>query len=221
MFSALPGVGYIQLEPGYFADNTLRLMPFAAHLGTLPNLTGESRNAPPSNEDIARVATAILVAPDKHVGKRYRPTGPALLSTNDAARIVSRVLGRTVRPVSMPMWLFIKAARMQGVDAFTLSGLSHYVEDHRQGAFERGAPNDVVAEVTGAPAESFETTARRYAALPQARRGWLATLRASIDFLRTPFAPGYDLAAVERSFPQPSAVRLVMGDAEWVRSHAA
>jgi uncharacterized protein YbjT (DUF2867 family) len=220
MFSTLPGVGYVQLEPGYFAENTLRLIPFAAHLGILPNLTGDSRNAPPSNEDIARVAVALLQNPDRHVGKRYRPTGPSLLSTAEAADVLSRVLERRVRPVPMPFWLFAKAARLQGVDAFTVSLLARYVEDHRQGAFERGAPNDVVAELTGAPAESFETTARRYAALPVARRGIGATLRAAFDFLRTPFAPGYDLAAIEHRFPRPAAVHPSMTDRMWLGSHA-
>jgi NAD(P)H dehydrogenase (quinone) len=221
MFESLRDVGYVRLEPGYFADNTLRLIPFAAHLGILPNLTGDSRNAPPSNEDIARVAAAILASPERHVGKRYRPTGPALLSTADVAGVLSRVVGRRVRPVPMPMWLFAKAARMQGVDAFTLSALRHYVEDHKQGAFERGAPNDVVADVTGAPAEPFEDTARRYAALPQARRGWWPTLRAALDFMRTPLSPGYDLAAVDRAFPRPLEVHLSMHDPGWMRSHAA
>jgi uncharacterized protein YbjT (DUF2867 family) len=88
------------------------------------------------------------------------------------------------------------------------------------GYFALGAPNDVVAGITGIPAESFEVTARRYAALPEARRGWSQTLRAPFDFLRTPFAPGYDLTALERAFPRPAEVQLSMTDDAWKRSHA-
>jgi len=51
----------------------------AAHLGIFPWIYGDSRNAPPSNEDIARLAVAALMDPGRHAGKTYRPTGPELL----------------------------------------------------------------------------------------------------------------------------------------------
>jgi hypothetical protein len=39
------------------------MMPFAAHLGVFPlPVASESRNAPPSVDDIARVAVAALSA---------------------------------------------------------------------------------------------------------------------------------------------------------------
>ena len=186
LFAMVPGAAYTILNPGFFADNALRLIGFAAHLGILPSLTGDSRNAPPSNRDIARGATAVLLDPVRHDGRRYRPTGPNLLSGADMASVLSTVLGRRVRPVPMPPWLFVKAARMQGVSAFEIGVFLTYLQDHKEGAFERGAPNTDVLDVTGAPAETFETTARRYAALPAARRSTGATLRASFDVLRTP-----------------------------------
>ena len=34
----------------------------------------------PANEDIAKVVAAVLENPEPHAGKRYRPTGPQLLS---------------------------------------------------------------------------------------------------------------------------------------------
>ena len=61
MFSMLPGVAHVIVNPGFFADNYLRLIGFAAQLGMFPMPTGASRNAPPSNEDIARVAVAALI----------------------------------------------------------------------------------------------------------------------------------------------------------------
>jgi NAD(P)H dehydrogenase (quinone) len=61
LFSSIPGVTYTCINPGFFADNYLRLIGFAAQLGVLPSLTGDSRNAPPSNEDIARTAVAALL----------------------------------------------------------------------------------------------------------------------------------------------------------------
>jgi hypothetical protein len=133
------------------------------------------------------------------------------------AAILSGVLGHRVRSVPMPYWLFLKAARLQGVQPFDLDSLSYYVKDHRDGAFEFGAPNDDVLRVTGQPAESFETTVRRYAALPKAQRTLARQTRAWLDFLRTPFSPGYDLASYERNqgFPRLEKPLFAMENSRW------
>ena len=223
LFSMVPGVAHTIVNPGYFADNYLNLIGFAAHLGVLPTVTGDSRNAPPSNEDIARVAVAALIDPEKHAGRSYRPTGPKLLSATDMAEILSRVLQRKVRRLDMPFWLFLKAARLQGLAAFDMSGFRFYVEDHRQGAFEFGAPTSDVLDVTGQPAEDFEIIARRYAATPGARRTLANGAKAFVNFMRTPAAPGYDLDAYDRRmrFPVPPAPRFVMQDERWKAEHKA
>lgn len=221
LFSAIPHVAHTIINPGYFADNYLRLISFAAQLGIFPTLTGNSRNAPASNEDMARVVAAALMNPEQHAGKSYRPTGPALLSANEMVDILSRVLGRKVRRFDLPWWMFVRAARMQGLSAFDLSGIRYYVEDHKQGAFEWGAPTNDILEVTGRQPEDFETIARRYAALPQAKRtfgNWLST---SIDFLRTPVSPGYNLNQFDRreGFPVPPTPTFAMDDARWKSEH--
>jgi hypothetical protein len=47
----------------------MEMLPFAAHLGVFPlPVDGESRNAPPSVDDIARVAVAALLDPARHAG---------------------------------------------------------------------------------------------------------------------------------------------------------
>lgn len=220
IFAARPEA-FISIAPGYFADNYLRLIDFAALLGILPNLTGDSRNAPPSNEDIARVAAATLIDPAAHIGRRYRPTGPELLDVPEMAAILTTVLGRRVRAVPMPFWLFVKAARRQGVPAFDLDSLSYYVRDHLEGAFALGAPNDHVLLVTGKPAESFAVTAERYARSPKAVRTPARVAGAWLDFMRTPFGPGYDLADFERraGFDRPAQPLFAMENPAW-RTHA-
>ena len=221
LFSAIPGAAHTVLNPGYFADNYLRLIGLAAQLGLYPNLTGDSKNAPASNEDMARVASAVLMNPEPHAGKTYRPTGPALLSADDIAGVLGKVFGRRVRRVDLPWGLFLRAARRQGVPPYDLAMLRHYVEDHRRGAFALNAPTDDVLAVTGRPAEDFETTVRRYAALPDARRTPMSQLRALLDFMLTPFGPGYNLDRYERElgFPVPTKPRYALSDAEWERQH--
>jgi uncharacterized protein YbjT (DUF2867 family) len=220
MFSALPDIAYVKLNPGYFADNYLRLINFASLLGIFPVFTGSSRNAPPSNEDIARVAVALLMDPDRHAGKSYRPTGPKLISAYDMLEIIRKVLGHPVLAVHLPWWMFERAARLQGVAAFELSGFRYYMEDHKQGAFELGAPNTVVEELTGQPAEDFETTVRRYAALPFARKTFANWFRVFMNFSLVPFTPGYNLGRFERRLPVSPAPQFAMGNNRWLAEHS-
>ncbi len=92
MFAALPSIAHTAVTPGFFADSPfLQMMPIAAHLEILPlPVAGESRNAPPSVDDIARVAVAALLDPARHAGKSYRPTGPKLVARRHAALPESR-----------------------------------------------------------------------------------------------------------------------------------
>ncbi len=168
LFSMTPGVAHTIVSPGFFADSYLVMIGLAAHFGVFPWMYGDSRNAPPSNEDIARVAAAALMDPARHAGKIYRPTGPELLGAEDMAEAIGRAVGRSVRVVPTPAWLFMKTARMGGMPIDLMSNVRYYIDDHKRGAFELGAPTTDVLDVTGQPAEDFETIARRYAvAAPQ------------------------------------------------------
>jgi uncharacterized protein YbjT (DUF2867 family) len=222
LFSMIPGVAHTILNPGWFADNNLRVISFAALLGVFPVVTADSRNAPPSNEDIARVAAAVLMDPlEKHAGKTYRPTGPKLLSAYDMVDILSRVLERKVRALPMPLWMLYKAGLMQGAPKFQMASLRYYIEDHKQGAFELNAPTNDVLEVTGRPAEDFETTVRRYAALPEAQRTLGNTLLEFAKFMWTPLAPGLSPARYERQLdiPEPPKALLAMRNEAWLAQH--
>ena len=217
VFSMMPGVAHVRVNPGYFADNYLQMTAYAAHLGVFPDITGDGQDAPPSNEDIARVVAAALLYPDKHAGKRYRPTGPALLSASDMTGILSRVLGRSVRRIDLPWWMFLKAARGANIGDFLAGNLRYYIEDHKQGAFALGAPTNDVLEVTGRPAEDFETTARRYAARAEAQRTFSNRLRTLTRFMLTPLTPAYNPERLDRElrFPAPPLPLLAMANPRW------
>lgn len=223
VFAMVPGAAHVSVNPGFFADNYLRLTPFAAHLGLFPWPTGKSRNAPPSNEDIARVAVSALMAPERHAGRAYRPTGPALLSARDMASILSRVLKRRVMHMDMPMWMFMKALRALGISQFEQLGIRTYVAEHRAGTFEFSAPTDHVREVTGRAPEDFEIIARRYAALPEARRSFGNFLGTLGDFMRIGMTPANDLDRFQReqSHPMPPVPSLAIEDERWQNEHSA
>jgi hypothetical protein len=117
-----------------------------------------------------------------------------------------------------------KVARQQGIEPYQISCLRYYMEDMKRGAFAfEGGVTDVVRELTGEPAESFETTARRYAALPFARQTLANRLRAFVNFSLTTFYPGYafDKWDRERGFPIPRHPSLSIDDVRWREEHAA
>ena len=223
LFSMTPEVGHTLVRPGIFADAYLQLTGFAANLGIFPFIFGDSRNAPPSNEDIARVAAAALMDPKRHAAKSYRPTGPKLLSAEDIASSIGRAVGRHVRLVPAPAWMFMKTARLAGLPIDLLSGIRYYIEDHKRGAFEIGAPTSDVLDVTGSPAEDFETIARRYAAQPENRRSFGNWLRYATQFLIAPVSPSFNLERYDRELrrPFPSQPQFSIESKVWQREHGA
>ncbi|GJH33746.1 NmrA family NAD(P)-binding protein [Paraburkholderia hospita] len=221
LFSMTPGVAHTIVRPGFFADAYLALTGFAAHLGVFPWIYGDSRNAPPSNEDIARVAVAALMDPARHAGKHYRPTGPKLLGSEDMAKAIGRAVGRSVKVAPIPIWLFMKAARMGGLPIDLISGVRYYIDDHKRGAFELGAPTTDVLDVTGQPAEDFETIACRYAALAGNQRTPGNWLRQFAQFMIAPLSPGFDLERYDRELrrPFPAEPQFASESKVWLREH--
>jgi hypothetical protein len=71
----------------------------------------------------------------------------------------------------------MKTARMAGYPIDLFSGVRYYIDDHKRGAFELGAPTTDVFDVTRRPPEDFETIARRYAGLRHNQRSFGNRLR--------------------------------------------
>jgi NAD(P)H dehydrogenase (quinone) len=221
LFSMTPGVAHTIVNPGFFADNYLVTIGLAAHLGIFPWMYGNSRNAPPSNEDIARVAVAALTDPARHAGKSYRPTGPELVGAEEMAKAIGRAVGRSVRVVPTQVWLFMKAARMAGMSIDVMSNVRYYIDDHRRGAFELGAPTTDVLDITGRSPEDFETIARRYAEQPRNKQTLGNWLRELAQFMIAPLSPGFNLDRYDCELrrPLPSEPQFAHDSDVWRREH--
>jgi hypothetical protein len=118
--------------------------------------------------------------------------------------------------------MFSKEARQQRVNPLEISGFRFYVEEMRRGAFALdGGVTTVVEDLTGQPAESFETTVRRYATMPFARQTFGNWVKAFASFNLTPFHPGYDLDKWDRQkgFPVPPNPTLSIDDERWREEH--
>ncbi|WP_406816949.1 NmrA family NAD(P)-binding protein [Mycobacterium sp. M23085] len=225
LFELLPDTAHVAVDPGYFADNYLQLVPLAAQLGVLPTPTGAGRNAPPSNEDIARVAVGALLDPHRHDGRAYRPTGPTLLSGAEIADAVGAALGRRVRHMDVPPALFMRAVRVNakrlGADEFFQSSLRHYLPEHGQGTWEVGAPTTHVRDVAGVEPEDFLTIARRYVTGPESRRTTGNFMRQLGNFMLTALIPMHRLDKFDRNqqHPQPAHPRLSGQSPVWRSEH--
>jgi NAD(P)H dehydrogenase (quinone) len=154
-------IGASHVTPGWFADNALATSLFIAQLGRLPFPLGKGRSPVVANEDIAAVAVSILQDPAGHEDKRYQPTGPRSLTMDDMMESFGRVLGRKVKEMPMPMFLFHKAVIQMGYQPYLLSQLKLYLTDFQNNVFDY-EPTDVVYRFTGRNAEDFDVTARRY-----------------------------------------------------------
>ncbi len=217
----MPSVDVIHINPGLFAFTYFLGMPAVAHFGMLMLPFGEGMNAPPSNEDIAAVTAAVLASPAAHIGKRYRPTGPKLISPHDCAEIFGHILGRKVRYQDVSTRMFTKAARALGLSWFEMAQMRHYVEELRGGTYAVGAPTDHVEQVCGRPAEDFEVTARRYfehpeLVIPGFKIG--GALGALGQMLKTMLikAPNLDRWESMRGRPRLTEPQLAHDSAEWL-----
>jgi NAD(P)H dehydrogenase (quinone) len=218
----MPGIGTVTINPGFFADNYMALLEPAAQFGLMAFPLGDGLNAPPSNEDIARVVVGTLTDPAPHIGKSYRPTGPRLLSPPDIAGIIGEVLKRPVKYQNAPMKLFLKASTTLGIPDFVIEELSWFLLDYQRNAFGLGAPTTAVLEIGGAAPEDFETIVRRYVAGSQVvRRSIGARGRALATLMKALLAKAPDPAAIAArlEIPPISHACLAADSATWLRSH--
>lgn len=223
LFAMVPNALSITVNPGFFAETYLGfgLTGMAAQLGVLPTVMGAARNAPPSNEDIARVVVGCLLAPERFAGRTLRPTGPKLLTHPEMAAALGEALGRKVRSLEVPMGMLRRAFRTSSIDAYFQTLAWRYYEENVRGVFARGAPTSHVREASGLDAEDFLVTARRYAALPEARRTLGNFARAMMSGVQMAVLSPIDTPKLERrlQLPMPATPERADSSERWAREH--
>lgn len=199
MLGWIPGVDQIIVNPGWFADNYMALLEPIAQLGIFPMPLGEGLAAPVSNEDMAKLIVVLITAPEKHIGKTYRPAGPILLNPQQIADIFATVLGRDVKYQNISDQLFLKAIGAMGLSSHMQSQLCYYVAEYRRGAFGIGVPNNVMEEIVGVPAEDFETIVQRYVKDSSlVRRSFTQKLMAMGNFAKLLLTPALNVDQYEK-----------------------
>jgi len=226
IFDMVPGVDVIKINTGWFADNYLQpeLLAMVTQLGMFPFPLGEGKTAPVSNEDIGRVVAEALANPAPYIGKTIRPTGPRLMSPQDLAESFGRAAGRKVKYDNISEKLFLKSLQFMKIPVHLQAQVRRYVEDYRKGGFEMGAPNDVVLEMTGRPAEDFETIVRRYIKNHDdvTRPTFGNKLKAVSGFIKLVFTSAVDLDNFDkgRAYPMLNDPKYSIDYLPWVQSHS-
>ena len=137
-----------------------------------------------------------------------------MLSGADLADAVGEALGRRVRHIDIPPWMFMRAVRVSakrlGADLFFQSGLRHYEPEYALGTWEVGGPTTHVRDVAGVEPEDFLTIARRYTTGPDSRRTAANLIRQIWGFMLIGLVPMHRLDKFDRhqQHPQPAHPRL-------------
>ncbi len=87
---------WTHVRPGMFMTNTLSWAEGIRTDGVVREPFGEYTAAPTHEVDIAAVAVAALLDPERHAGHAYALSGPEALSQLDRVRILAEVLDRPI-----------------------------------------------------------------------------------------------------------------------------
>jgi uncharacterized protein YbjT (DUF2867 family) len=157
---ASSGLPYTLLRPQSFMQNTLMAAPTVAAEGRIYQPMKEGRLGMIDARDIGEVAAKVLTE-EGHEGKTYTLTGPAAISFYDVAGALSKVLGKEVAYVPIPLEKAKEAMMSRGIPEWLADALNEYASAHSEGYSDW--TTDEVERLTGHPATSYEKFASDFA----------------------------------------------------------
>ena len=156
---AASGLAWTVLRPPSFASNFLQYRTMITASDPLPNIFGETRQPIVDPRDVAAVAVEALLD-SAHDGRRYDVTGPELLTFNEQAAILERVLDRPVKTVDADLRTQLAAS---GMPPEVISQVSIGAEWAAAGGAEYVTEH--VSRTLGRPAATFEQWATEHRAM--------------------------------------------------------
>jgi len=155
------GTPFVILRPNWFADNFHTFWKAGVAKGILELPAGEGASSFIDIRDIAESAAAALTS-DAFDGRSFNLTGPKALSYEDAAVLLSDVVGREITYRAVSDEEFIRSLTEKGVPGDYAAFLASIFYPVRQGW--TSAVTDDVRLLTGKEPRSLETYARFNAA---------------------------------------------------------
>ena len=153
------GISWTFLRPGGFMSNSLQWADTIKSQSKVFNPMGEGKTAPISPYDIAGVAAVALTCPE-HEGQAYDLTGAELLSTPEQVAILSKVIGKPIDCVDIPVEVAADRAIASGLPEALVKSLAELWVQVRKEA--GGFQTNEVELLTGCPAQTFETWAHEH-----------------------------------------------------------
>jgi uncharacterized protein YbjT (DUF2867 family) len=218
-FKRLTNTTVTFLNPGLFGFIYFMTPEPLTQLGMLPDF---GDNAPPSSEDIGLVAAHILKAPESHVDKTYRITGSEILSADQMASLIGKVIGRKVKAIVLTEKMISKVLKASGVTKMDSSQIRYYVQEGHKGTWGINAPTNVVRDIVGKEADDFETITRRYLSdQPMAKQTLANKFKAVFFMIRAMLLPTWNMGKFEkeRTFPSFGNMMSSSESDEWRKEH--
>jgi uncharacterized protein YbjT (DUF2867 family) len=137
------GVPCVHIRPTVFLDNpffTVRAARSIRETGRLALPFGSGRTSPVAATDVADVVTAVLQAPDEHLGAVYELTGPAALDIDELAEQYAKALDRPITPVRLPYAEWLEHLTQAGLDPHTQQHIATMARLHRDDRYNRPNP---------------------------------------------------------------------------------
>lgn len=112
---------------------------------TLPY--GDGRHAPISGEDQARLIAAVLMQPERHIGKTYPLCGPVEMNQQQIADEIGKVLGREIVYAPSTIEQYREHLEKFGLPEFMIQHFLAIAIDYQNGVF--AGEDGVIGEITG------------------------------------------------------------------------
>ncbi len=156
------GVPYTIIKPTFFMQNLMGAAQTVASDGVLYWAFGDGRAGMIDVRDIVDVAAEVLTS-DGHEGVTYTLTGPASISMHDVAEAFSKVLGKRIQYIDVPVEAAVQGMVGMGMPQFMADTFGELFPLFANNGADR-ATNDV-GKVTGHPARSINDFAGDFAGM--------------------------------------------------------
>jgi uncharacterized protein YbjT (DUF2867 family) len=157
------GLGYTLLRNNAYMQNFLMAAPSIARTSSFGSAARDGRIGMIDTRDVAAVAAEIAAVPAPHAGKTYWPTGPEAISFGDAAKVLSKVLGRPIafQPLTVEEQTraMIDIGLPERLAAMNAQAVALFAEG------DADYVTDDVLSILGRPARSFEQFSSDHAAV--------------------------------------------------------
>ena len=147
------GLGWTMVKPNFFMQNFLGSAGTIKEQGKIFLPMGEGKTVMADTRDIGAVVAAVMTGTG-HEGKSYEITGPEVLSFADAAARFSKVLGRKIDYVHVPMPAYRQTLSRFLTNPWHLNAVCELFQEIADGHVLR--TTDTVQKLTGKPPTSLE-----------------------------------------------------------------